>query len=359
MIMRGTTPRKLSPLTAAGLVILGGAAVAFSPGLMQQGSSAETTASDDPFRLVKAIPVDDQDMQAEVARLRQQEANLRQAMEALARSLDQTSSQLRDIQGEQPRSRRPAALARPGRDELSVPALDPVGATTPAAPVRARSRNSVSVPQEASSSRAEPAIAAQVPPVPPLPRSNNASIPVAASRSRSSRERPVEERLGRLEEQMSQIANAIEVLRHDLGRGMAGIQVEPELAPLLAPPANVPPISTPSRRARPAVPRPPANIAPPDLARPAQDQPPVPSEDSAPVTPPAPPAAPLIDEGAPATLAPAPRPAGPGRPTPSPSTQPTPAARPRVPTAPTIPRPPSPVETSSEKPEKARSNDGR
>jgi bla regulator protein BlaR1 len=362
MIMRGTTPRKLSPLTAAGLVILGGAAVAFSPGLMQQGSTAESTVSDDPLRLVKALPADDQDLQAEVARLRQQEANLRQAMEALARSLDQTSSQLRDLQGEQPRSLRRPAAARPGRNELSVPAADPFGAAAPTTPSRTRSSNPLSAPQNDRATRVNPAIAAQVPPVPPLPRSNNASIPAAASRSRTSRERPVEERLGRLEEQMSQIAHAIEALRHDMGRErpqlersrpMSDISVEPEVAPL-PPTTNVPPISTPSRLARPAVPHPPASIAPPALARPEPNQPPVPGEDGTPLPPSAPPTGLQVDEAAPTILAPLPRSPRPARSMPSPSSQPTPAARPSVPTAPAIPHVPSPVEIPSEQPERGR-----
>ncbi len=380
MIMRGTTPRKLSPLTVAGLVILGGAAVAFSPGFGQQDAAAETMVADDPFHVVKAVSADEQDTRAEIARLRQQEANLRQAMEALTRSLDQTRNQLRDIQGDQPRATRtpsaprgrridpakpdldpvapdapvpPAAaraktpVSRGQRVDPAVPDLDPVApdAPVPPAAVRAKSRDPFSAPQAVPSPRVEPVAASRVPPSPMRPRLNNANPADAAPHQRATGEGPVEVRLGRLEEQMGHIANAIEGLRRDMsrerperrpGRPSSGAPVDSDLAPQPVPSMpGVPPVSVPVRPRRPAALVPPAAIAPPALIPSGGVPLPSRGEDGVPSTPPTPPAWPPIREEVPATLAPPSRDAVPARP--SPASQPLPPLRREAPPADEIP----------------------
>ncbi len=230
MIMRGTTPRKLSTASICGLVILGGIAMAVAPGLGEQRSAATSLDAFEPQS--RNLAADDQD--AELARLRQQEASLRQAMDAVARSLDQTRKQLRDMQGAPTQPVQPAA-------------------------VRPRSRN-----VQATEAQPFPA----VPPAPAvLPRTGSMPAALAApSRVRDRGEQPVEERLGRLEEQMSQIANEIQALRRDM-RGS-----RPPMQPRQRPSTNIPQALEPSNLAPPVavptgfVPQPSVGIAPPGIA---------------------------------------------------------------------------------------------
>ena len=219
MIMRGTTPRKLSTASICGLVILGGIAMAVAPGLAEQRSTAENLATFEPQS--RSAPADDQD--EELARLRQQESSLRQAMDAVARSLDQTRKQLRDMQGA------PTQLARPAAE-------------------RTRSRN-------VQATEAQPLAAVPAPPV-TLPRTASTPPLAAPVRERIRGAQPVEERLGRLEEQMSQIANEIQAMRRDMRSGRT-----PATQPRQRPPANTPP--NPDFEPSALVPLPPPSVAPP------------------------------------------------------------------------------------------------
>jgi TolA-binding protein len=222
MIMRGTTPRKLSTASICGLVILGGIAMAVAPGLAEQRSTAENLSAFEPQS--RTAPADDQD--AELARLRQQEASLRQAMDAVARSLDQTRKQLRDMQG---------------------------APTQPAQPAAARTRS-----RNVQATEAQP-LAAAVPEPPVALRRSASTLPLAAPvRARNRGEQPVEERLGRLEEQMSQIANEIQALRRDMRGG------RPPATQPRRPSVNTPSALEPSEAITPVPPSPPG-VAPPSF----------------------------------------------------------------------------------------------
>ena len=280
MIMRGTTPRKLSASTLAGLVVLGGALVVLGPSFGQQRQSEDVQLTEDPFQ--QPVPVaarpprvvtadsDDLTKAAEITRLRQQEANLHQTMDTLARALEQTKRQLRAAQGEQAPTEDVVPVPRAPRDSARARNTAP-RATTPRPP-------------------------ATVTPSEDQPR------------ARPSRERPVEERLSRLEEQMSQIAHDLHALRSNsplappnapthpapaaLPRSRPQPSADPFGQPGLAPPTNVDPLAPPAET--PGVPAPPApvrprrppndTIAPPALA----PRPGAPVEPSA-VAPPAPP----------------------------------------------------------------------
>ncbi len=83
MIIRGTTPRKLSATTLAGLLVLGGALLVLGPSFGQEQTSADSIAAIDPFRNPAVQTQDTVRTQApnqtEIDRLRQQEQSLGQA----------------------------------------------------------------------------------------------------------------------------------------------------------------------------------------------------------------------------------------------------------------------------------------
>ncbi|CAN5320308.1 hypothetical protein BH10PLA2_BH10PLA2_02870 [soil metagenome] len=331
MIMRGTTPRKLSPTSLTGLVALGGLAVVFSPGIVQQRSTAETNAVDDPTHLVSQIADDSQEAKAEIARLKQQEASLRQALDALSRSLDQTRSQLRDVQSDQPRTTRPSTQNRPvpldeaGYTPLTRPmplrssntpparaTIAPIAhdeaATAPVPPTPARVRSINPPSPDAINGPAAPPAPARVRSINP-PAHDEAAIAPVPPRVRSTNTQPsntkprgahpqVEDRIGRLEDQLSQIANDIQALRREMrpGRYRTPTPAEqPEIQdgpPVESDPSlprhTVPPTQprlrypTPARSANPAIP--PSVAAPSELSVPAVDAVPLPPD---PVAPPA------------------------------------------------------------------------
>ena len=273
MIMRGTTPRQLSASTLAGLVVLGGALIVLGPSFGQQRQSEDARATDDPSHpRVTAVPSppiavtvesDDATKAAEITRLRQQQANLQQTMDALARSLEQTKRQLKAVQGD-----------RAQADDV-VPAP-----LAPRAPVRARS---------ATPRPTQP----RPPAVEERPSDDRLRPPVR-------RERPVEERLSRLEEQMSQIANDLHALRSN--------------SPLAPPPAVLPPGSRPAPTMAPRTrPQPaPTPFIQPDVAPPVRGVPPDVADPAVPPSevpaPPAPvrPRRPSSDVNAPPALVPSP-----------------------------------------------------
>ncbi|HEV8062414.1 MAG TPA: M56 family metallopeptidase [Gemmataceae bacterium] len=269
MIMRGTTPRKLSATTLAGLVVLGGALLVMGLSFGQEQSSPDSIAAIDPFQNL-GVPTQDTFREAnqnEIERLRQQELNLRQAMEALSRSLDTTRKQLETVQGA-PRSPSP-------REQISVPA-----ALAPARQDEVRS-------------------------VPPVARARNNPRDPADARPRRTQDREVsiEDRLTRLEQQMDQIARALEALQPRMA-----IPPSPRRPRSSIPPAV--PVSPEPDLARPsAEPRPTANPArvipdaplPPVTEIPADSSVPLPSLAPAPPRPTsAPPAIPATGPRPPA-----------------------------------------------------------
>jgi beta-lactamase regulating signal transducer with metallopeptidase domain len=185
MIMRGTTPRNLSGTALAGLVVLGGLLILLGPTFGQQQSSPEVVSADEPVPaliprssvLAQGVRFTDPFADDEIARLRQQEENLRRAMEAVARSLEQTKRQLDSIEG------------APRPEPRIAPAALPRRSAAPATP-----------PEPQSQPR--PAAAARSADFQP--------------RQRFNREQPVEERLSRLEERMGQIADDLQALRRDM-----------------------------------------------------------------------------------------------------------------------------------------------
>jgi hypothetical protein len=212
------------------LLVLGGTIVVLGPSFGQQGSTIEPISADEPIRVttpraasaLREVRFTEPAMDDEIARLRQQEENLRRAMEAVARSLEQTKRQLDSIEG------------APARTPLTAPAM------------------------------MRRAVAAQVAPVPEAQARPRVSPPRPADtlpRSRPGREAPLEERLARLEERMSQIAEDLQALRHDLRPSQPGRAVRPASDP------NVPLTPTQPAPAR-RQPRPPMavpSIEPPTL----------------------------------------------------------------------------------------------
>jgi beta-lactamase regulating signal transducer with metallopeptidase domain len=241
MIMRGTTPRKLSASTLAGLVVLGAALIVLGPSFGQQTQSEDLAPAVDPFQ--QPVPVapratrpptaesDDPTKTTEIARLRKQQADLQQAMDALARSLEQTNRQLNAVQGDR------------SQPEDVVP--------TPRAP------------RDTARARATP-------PRPTAPRPPAADMRPSEDqpRPRISRERPIEERLSRLEEQMSQIANDLHALRSNSLAPMPPAAVTPGSRPLptVAPRARPQPSANPFGQPEVA---PPVRSVSPDIADPA------------------------------------------------------------------------------------------
>lgn len=255
MIMRGNTPRELSTTALVGLVIVGGLIFMMSPSFGQQASAPATVVADEPSepQFVRSVePVLGISFTApaaedEIARLRQQEESLRRAMEAVAKSLEQTKRQLDSMEG------------APTRPSTTLPSLP---------------RRAVAV-QAAPGPEAQPRPRVSAPRVEALPR------------SRPVRDVPLEERLSRLEERMSQIADDLQALRHDMrprtapARGVPATAAPDVLTPTAPAPVRrqprpaarpVDPLSAPI--AEPAVPgatlvptpippAPPADIAPP------------------------------------------------------------------------------------------------
>ncbi len=290
MIMRGTTPRKLSATTWAGLVVLGGALLVMGPSFGQEQSSADSIAVTDPFQNL-GVPTQDtfrEANQSEIERLRQQELNLRQAMEALSRSLDTTRKQLETVQGS-PRNTSP-------RESLDVPVQDEIRPVPPAPPV-ARSRNN---PRDATDAR---------------PRRTQA------------REVSIEDRLTRLEQQMDQIAKALEVMQPRMGIPPSPRRPRPSMPPAV--PASPEPEARPSAEPRPTanparvIPDNPARVIPDNPARVIPDNPArvIPDTPLPPVT--EIPAEAFVPQ--PSVIPVAPRPSEPGT---APSTPPSPTANP-------------------------------
>jgi beta-lactamase regulating signal transducer with metallopeptidase domain len=251
MIMRGTTPRKLSGPMLVSLLIVGGTIVLLGPSFGQQQSNAESALLDEPVRMtaqsttpaVRGVRFTEPVVDDELEQLRQQEANLRRAMEALARTLEQTKRQLDSIEG------------LPARAPMS-----PLAAPRRIAPV-----------QPVPAPEAQPRAAA----TPQRPAN-------ALPRTRPVREIPVEDRLSRLEERMSQIAEDLQALRRDLRPRTPSARPLGVPSPDMAPPTIEPP--TPRRQ-----PRPPAGAVP--TVPSAAPLPPGATLDPAPSVPPLPPGA--------------------------------------------------------------------
>ena len=253
-------------------------------------------------------------------------------MDALARSLEQTKRQLRAVQGDQtpasdyaPTPRSPSSAPRPTAPRPPVMVQGNQPPADDNLPTPRASRDAVRARTQTPRATA------------PLPPANEYQRSDDQPRPRLSRERPIEERLSRLEEQMSQIANDLHALRSNSPSLDAPTQPAPATYPRTRPQAAADPFGQPGS------PRPvhsfPADAADPTV--PTTEAPAVPAP-PAPVRPPRP----SSDTSAPRGLTP---PATPSEPT---GTDPLPALAPPKPDAvpsvpssevPAVPAPPAPV----------------